>query len=266
MPGRALAFPFLLGLSLLLCVPVRAETGLLQRVLAAGELRVCIWPGYYGISYRNPNTQQLSGLDVDMARALAKDLGVELRFVDSSFAMLIDDVTQERCAIAMFGIGITPARAEQLQFTRPYLVSDFYAITTRSNRRIKAWSDIDKPGVVVAVLEGTIHEPVLREKLKAAALLVVDSARAREQEVESGRADLFMTDYPYSRRMLDGVDWARLISPTAPYHLTSYAYAMRPGDAPWHARVEQFVAAIKRDGRLLESARSHKLDPIVVPE
>ena len=165
----------------------------------------------------------------------------------------------------MFGIGITPARAEKLRFTRPHLVSDIYAITTRSNRRIRDWSDIDKPGVVVAVLKGTFQESVLREKLKAATLVVVDNPRARDQEVESGRADVFMTDYPYSRRMLDNVDWARLVSPPTAYHLTSYAYATRPGDEPWHARVEQFVAAIKRDGRLLESARRHKLDPIVSP-
>ena len=80
---------------------------------------------------------------------------------------------------------------------------------------------------------------------------------------ESGRADVFMTDFPYSQRMLDTVDWARVVSPSAPYHLTPYAYAVRPGDDPWFARLEQFVGAIKRDGRLLASARSHKLDTIV---
>lgn len=240
-----------------------AASGQLERVLAARELRVCIWPGYYGISYRNPHTQQLAGLDVDMARALAGDLGVKIRFVDSSFATLIDDVTQDRCDLAMFGIGITPARAARLRFSRPTLVSDVYAITTRSNRRIRDWSDIDQPGVVVAVLKGTLHEPVMREKLKAATLRVLDSPGAREQEVESGRADVFMTDFPYSRRMLDTVDWARSVSPPSVYHPTPYAYAMRPGDEPWFARIEQFVAAIQRDGRLRESARQHKLDTLL---
>ena len=64
--------------------------------------------------------------------------------------------------------------------------------------------------------------------------------------------------------MLDTVDWAR-VSPTAPYHLTPHAYAVRPGDEPWFGRLEHFVAGIKRDGRLLASARSHKLDTIVDP-
>ncbi|HEY8710547.1 MAG TPA: ABC transporter substrate-binding protein [Burkholderiaceae bacterium] len=253
----------LLGLSLLLSAPAQAASSHLDRVLAAKVLRACIWPDFYGISYRNPHTQQLTGLDVDMARAFAKDLGVALRFVDTTFATLIDDVTQDRCDIAMFAIGVTPERAGKLRFTRPHLVSDFYAITTRSNRRIKDWSDIDKPGVVVAVIKGTLHEPMLRANLKAARLLVVDSAQARELEVESGRADVFMTTFPSGRRILDQVDWARLIGPPVPYHLTPLAYAVQPGDEPWFARVEQFVATIKRDGRLLESARRHKLETIL---
>ena len=253
----------MLGLSVLLSAPTRAAPGHLDRVLATHVLRACIWPDFYGISYRNPHTQQLTGLDVDMAREFAKDLGVELRFVDTSFAKLIDDVTEDRCDIAMFAIGVTPQRAAKLRFTQPHLVSDFYAITTRSNRRIKNWSDIDQPGVVVAAIKGTIHEAVLRKKLTAATLLVVDNAQARELEVESGRADVFMATSASSRNMLDRVDWARGISPPSTYHLTPFAYAVQPGDDPWFARVEQFVATIKRDGRLLESARRHQLETIV---
>ena len=71
-----------------------------------------------------------------------------------------------------------------------------------------------------------------------------------------------MTDYPFSRRMLETTDWARLVAPPALYHPTPYAYAMQPGDERWHSRIEQFIAAIKRDGRLLEAARRHKLEPI----
>ena len=242
----------------------------LARVLATKNLRVCIWPDYYGITYRNPRTLQLSGIDIDLAGELAKDLakesgtGVGVSFVDSSFAMLIEDVSQSRCDIAMFAIGITAARAEKLRFTQPYLKSDIYAITTQANRRIKTWADIDKPGVVVAVSRGTYHEPVMRERLRQASLVALDTPFAREQEVESGRADVFMTDYPYSQRMLQNADWARLIAPPAVFHLTSYAYVVKPGDDRWHARVERFIREIKRDGRLLAAAERHRLAPIAI--
>ena len=240
----------------------------LDRVLTTQLLRVCIWPDYYGITYRNPKTQQLTGIDIDLAQALAGDLGAQVRvhFIDSSFAKVIDDVLGDRCDIAMFAIGITASRAEKLRFSRPYLKSDIYAIATKSNRRVKEWRDIDQPGVVVAVHKGTYHEQVMREKLRNATLLVADTPFAREQEVESGRADVFMTDFPYSQRMLINADWARLLVPPSPYHLTSYAYAVAPGDERWHARVDNFVRDIKRDGRLAAAAQRHKLDSIVSPD
>ena len=235
----------------------------LDRILASKELRVCIWPDYYSITYRNPKTQQLSGIDIDLAQALGKDLGVSVRFVESSFAKLIDDVTQNRCDVAMFAIGITPIRAQRLAFTQPHLASDIYAITSKANRRIKAWEDIDKAGTVVAVAKGTLHEPVMKTKLIAAKLLVLDTPFAREQEVASGRADVFMTDFPYSQRFLANNDWAKLVSPSQTYHITPYAYAMQQGDEVWRARVDHFVGDIKRDGRLMAAAKRHKLETIV---
>ncbi|MFH0934376.1 MAG: ABC transporter substrate-binding protein [Pseudomonadota bacterium] len=262
---------FLLAMLAVACVlpqpsPAQNQTAnRLDRVISSKVVRVCIWPDYFSITYRNPKTQQLTGIDIDMANELGRDLGVSVEFVDSSFARLVDDVTNDQCDIAMFAIGITPLRSKSLRFTLPHLASDIYAITSKTNRRIRSWEDIDKQGSVVAVAKGTLHEPVMKDKLRAAQLLILDTPFAREQEVQSGRADVFMTDYPYSQRFLANADWARLLSPPGTYHITPYAYAMRPGDDVWHARMERFVADIKRDGRLMASARRHKLDPIVVP-
>jgi ABC-type amino acid transport substrate-binding protein len=83
--------------------------------------------------------------------------------------------------------------------------------------------------------------------------------------VQSGRADVFMTDYPYSQRFLAQGDWAQRLAPPASYHVTPYGYAVKPGDDAWWSRLERFMADIKRDGRLLEAARRHRLEAIVAP-
>ena len=238
----------------------------LQRVETKKRLKVCIWPEYFGVSLRNPRTGQLEGIDIDLAHEFARDLGVKLEFVDSTFATVIDDVAQSRCDVAMFAIGVTPQRVGKLAFTQPYLVSDIYAITTQSNRRIREWADIDQPGVVVAVVKGTLHEPVMREKLQHARLQTLDTPFARQQEVLSGRADVFMTDFPFSLHMLESADWARRVAPPVAYHPTPYAYAVKPGQTRWLARVDRFVADIKQDGRLARAAHRHRLDPILIKQ
>ena len=259
--------PLLLGLSGALLLPTAQAAGTgadtLKQIQRRGELRVCIWPDYYGISYRNPKTRQLGGLDIDLSAELARELGVRLRHVDSSFATLIDDLREVRCDIAMFAVAALPQRRQHLAFSQPYLSSGIHAITTRSNRVVRRWEDIDRPGVLVGVQAGTFMATVMRDELRHATLVVVKAPDTREQELESGRIDVFMTDYPYSRRLLDSADWARLLSPPQPLHVLPYAYALRQGDAAWLARVDQFVAHIRQDGRLAAAARRHGLSEIV---
>ena len=254
----------LLGLLAVTCATsASAAPSASQRVQDSGELRVCIWPDYYGVSLRNPRTGQLSGIDIDLSAAFAGDLKVKPVYVDSSFATLIDDLLHDRCDIAMFAVGMTPQRAQALRFSRPYLESDIYAVTTRSSRVVKHWQDLDRPGVRIAVQAGTFMEPVMANALKQANLVVVRPPDTRERELEAGRVDAFMTDYPYSRRLLDNADWARLVAPPAPFFVLPYAYAVKPGDAAWLTAVDEFVGRIQRDGRLHAAAKRHGLSAIV---
>ncbi|WP_436628553.1 ABC transporter substrate-binding protein [Cupriavidus basilensis] len=235
----------------------------LDHVRDSKTVRVCIWPDYYGVTFRDPRTRQLRGIDIDLSAALATDLGVKVVYVDSSFPTLIEDVTSGRCDVAMFAVGVLPQREQALRFAQPYLQSDIYGIATRSSRIVRKWEDIDQPGVNVAVQAGTFMEPVMREALQRANLVVVAPPQTREQELQSGRVDVFMTDYPYSRRLLDNADWARLISPPQPFHPLPYAYAVRPGDAAWLKTIDDFVARIKRDGRLEAAARRNGLTEVM---
>ena len=253
----------LLGLSCFLLAPAARAGEVAERVKARGEVRVCIWPQYYGISQRDPRTGALRGLDIDLSAALAADLGVRLTYVDSSFPSLVADLLEDRCDVAMFGVAMLPSRAEKLRFARPYLASDIYAVTTLANRVVQRWEDIDRPGVRVAVQAGTFMEPVMAQALTQATLVRVAPPAMRERELEAGRVDVFMTDYPYSRRLLDNADWARLLAPPRPFHVLPYAHAVKPGDDAWWAAVDGFVARIQDDGRLAATAARHGLKPIV---
>jgi ABC-type amino acid transport substrate-binding protein len=254
-----------MGAVVLPAVPAWAQDRL-ETVMSSKTLRVCIWPDYFAITYRNPRSGALEGIDIEMANAFAEDLGVQVQFVDSSFADLIKNMTNDACDVAMHGVGVRPDRAEHMAFTEPHLLSGIYGISQKGNSEIQKWDDIDRAGHVVVVQKGTYMEPVMRDVLKNAQLSVVDSFKGREQEVEAGRADVFMTDYPYGRRMLSLTPWALLLEPPAPLAPTPYAYAVPLGDDKWLARVNEFVAAAKKDGRLRTFAEHNGLLPIVVLE
>lgn len=235
----------------------------LEKIAHDKKLRVCMWPDYYAISFRNPRTNALEGVDIELAGAFAADLGVALEFVETSFPRFIEDLLADRCDIGMFAIGATPARAAQVSFSQPYLRSGIYAVTTKTNAQIRRWADMDQEGNVVVVQSGTFMDGYARGAMTRARIVAVARPQEREEEVQAGRADAFLTDYPYGQRMLAFHPWAQLIVPDQPVQPTPYAYAVAPGDEAWLARVNAFVAAIKADGRLAAAAERYKLSPII---
>jgi cyclohexadienyl dehydratase len=249
--------------------PIQAQTQTqapartLEQVRSAGLLRVCVWPDYFGIGSRHPRSGELQGLDIDLSRALAADLGVRVEHVETDFGRFADDLSRRRCEVAMMGVGVTAERRARVAFTRAYLRSDVYAVVSRHDPKLRGWEDLDRAGRVIAVQRGTYMEPLMRGRLREARLLVVERPGERERAVESGRADAFITDYPYSRRVLASADWARVIAPPSPVQITDYAYAVAQGDAQWLERLDAFVLAIRRDGRLAAAAQRHGLSAIL---
>lgn len=242
----------------------QAGTDRVATVRARGELLVCIWPDYFAISYRNPRNRELEGLDIDMARALAGRLGVRPTFVETNFAEFMDRLEDGACDISMMAVGITQARAQRVAFSKPYLSSPVYAVTTATNARIRLWADIDQPGTVVAVAAGTVMEGLMRDTLRRAELMVVQPPQTREAEIQAGRADVFMSDYPYVRRMVLMHDWARVIEAPGRFGETLYAYAVPRGDVAWLAEVNRFLERARGDGTLARAAQRHGLSAILL--
>ncbi len=237
-----------------------------EKIKRTGEIRVCIWPDYFTISYRNPRTQQLEGIDIDMAHELASSLGVKLTFIESSFSQLVSNLEKDACDIAMHGVGIRDSRKPYMEFSQPYLASGIYAVGTKDNAEVTRWEDIDQEGVIAVVQKGTYMEPVVKQAFKHAEVAVVDSFKAREQEVLSGRGDVFMTDYPYGKRMTALTEWAVLFAPPVPLAKTYYAYAVPKGEMAWLEEVDAFLLQMKKTGKLYQFAEKNGLSEIVVTE
>ena len=236
----------------------------LTRITKAGVLRVCTWPLYYSISFRNPATGQLEGIDADLMKELAKDMGVKLEVVDTAFGTFIADLQADKCDIGMFGVGATMRRAQAVEFSKPYLVTNVYAVI-KDGGPVKEWADIDKKGVTVVLTLGSYIEPVMRAYLKNATLNAVTPPATSQAELMSNRADVIMSDFPTAVRMKKEFPGVSYILPPEKIAITPYAYVVAPGDQIWLNYVNLFVDTIKLDGRLAKAADANGLGPIVAP-
>ena len=71
----------LASIGLALCAAAAHAGPVLDRVKAAQSVRVCIWPDYYGVTFRNPRTQQLGGIDVDLSAEFGRDMKAKIEYV-----------------------------------------------------------------------------------------------------------------------------------------------------------------------------------------
>ena len=157
-------------------------------------------------------------------------------------------------------VGATLKRAQAVEFSKPYLITNVYAVV-RKDGPIKNWEDIDKKGIKVAVSLGSYIEPFMKGYLKKAELISVAPPNTREGELVAGRVDVNMTDFPTAVKVTDEFDWAQEHRAAREARGHALRLCVPPGDQVWLNFINLFVDTIKLDGRLKKYRREEQARP-----
>ena len=165
--------------------PARAELG------STGKLRAAINLGNPILAGSDPSTGAARGVSVDLAHELGRRLGVgvELMTVDTA-GKTVDAIAHERADIGFFAID--PLRGADIAFTAPYvLIEGCYLV--RDGSPLRSNDDVDQPGRIVVVGQGSAYDLHLSRELKHAAIVraptsqvVVDTFVAQGADVAAG--------------------------------------------------------------------------------
>ncbi|MDZ7825626.1 MAG: transporter substrate-binding domain-containing protein [Gammaproteobacteria bacterium] len=202
------------------------------------------------------------GIDIDLARALARSLDVEPVFVDTSWPTLMDDLQAGAFDIAMSGISRTTERARIADFSDAYHVGGKTPIVRCSDRdALDRLDRIDRPEVRVVVNPGGTNERFARATLTRAPLRVFDDNTAIFDEIAEGRADLMFTDAieVRLRTARDPRLCAAMPGRTLTYQEKGFLLP-RDDDGAWRRYLNLWLAGIRGDGTLERIFESH-LDP-----
>ncbi|CAA9482314.1 MAG: hypothetical protein AVDCRST_MAG69-853 [uncultured Solirubrobacteraceae bacterium] len=108
---------------------------------------------------------KLTGFDVRLAEELAKRLGLEPRWVDTSFDTIFTSLASGQFDMVASATTITEERKRQVSFTEPYYAAQqALTISTAETPDVRTVEDLE-PGSVVAVQRGTTGETWARENL-----------------------------------------------------------------------------------------------------
>jgi len=119
-----------------------AAADLPDRIKKAGKIVIATQPNYPPIAYKDPATNQLTGFDIDLGEALAKELGVKVEWQETAFAQMISSLQTARVDIALAGMSDLPARREVVDFVDYMKTGPQFFTTTARAGEIKTLEDL----------------------------------------------------------------------------------------------------------------------------
>lgn len=224
-----------------------AERSALNQILKRGELRVGLEAGYMPFEMRDKKGD-IIGFDVDLARLMAKYMGVKLTLVNTQWDGIIPALLTDKFDLLMGGMTITPERNLKVNFCDPYiLIGQTLIVSKKLEGQIKSYKDLNDPKYTLATKLGTTGDIAAKKFFAKARLKQFESEADGAQEVRSGRADAYVYDLPFNAVYV-AQNPDKVWHLKEPFTQEALGWAVRKGDPDMMNWMNNFLAQIKRDG------------------
>jgi polar amino acid transport system substrate-binding protein len=233
----------------------------LARFIPTGRLRASINVGNPILARRDDGPGGAAGVSVDLARAFAKRLGVELELiVFDSAGKSVDAVTADQADFGFFAID--PVRGAGIHFTDAYVLIEG-AYLVREASPLRDMAEVDRPGTRVMVGKGSAYDLYLTRELKNAeivraptSLAVVDSFITENTEVAAGVKQQLEADMRH-------VPGLRLLPGSFMVIRQAMGIPKSRGDAAVN-ELRAFVEEMKASGFVAEALKRHNIEGAAV--
>jgi len=198
--------------------------------------------------FKDPqNPRHNIGFEVDLATALAKELGWPIEFVQKDFKNLLLDLNRGDIDFAMNGLEVTPDRKAKVRFTRPYYIYKLQLVVRAGEKRLTTLDDCkSRPGLTIGTMEETAAERLL-DRL-GIAKKIYDGPVECYQDLLAGRLDGVLLDLPMAQSYAKPNPRLRYTGP--PLAEGYYAIAVKNDNEPLAAALDAALDRLLDGGEL----------------
>jgi polar amino acid transport system substrate-binding protein len=218
-----------------------------ERVRAAGVLRVGLDPTYPPFEVDDGNG--VYGLDVDLAKAIAEDLGVTVQFVYFGYDGLYDALATNQVDVLLSALVIIPERTRDFAYSDPYFNAGEILIVASENDTIESMADLG--GQTVAVELGSLGHVEATEWAKRVADLEIRPFPTADEAitaVQQNNAYAALTDAISGRLFLRDNDGLKRLPESVT--VEPFALVVRSEDEQLLTMLNQSLATLQQSGQL----------------
>ncbi len=225
-----------------------ALSGALDDIQQRGTLRVGMEPGYMPFELTNQKGE-IIGFDVDMAKRIAKAMGVKLELVSTAWDGIIPALLTKKFDMIMSGMTLTQERNMSINFATPYiLIGQSVLLNKKFENDVTTYSDLNDPKYTIASKLGTTGEQATKRMIPNAKYISYETEQEGVLELLNGKIDAFIYDLPFNSIAYAQKGQGKLIHLDDPFTKEPLAWAIRKGDVDFLNWLNNFMAQIKYDG------------------
>jgi len=224
-----------------------AFSSVLDEIVQNGILKVGTTGDFPGWSFKNPETNEYEGFDIDVAKKLASDMGVDVEFVPTDWKNLVSGVVSSKYHMTS-SASITAKRALTAGYTNSYYGTGTVAMTlTKNNSEINNWESIDE-SKSIAVTMGTVFENEAKKSFPNSKIIAVEAPAREYQEVLSGRADVSLTSKVDALKLVTLYPELSIVNLDEPKNAKLFAILVPREDQEWINFINHWIADQKNKG------------------
>jgi cystine transport system substrate-binding protein len=221
---------------------------LLQQVKDKGVLKVGVMGTYQPYNFLNKD-QQMDGFDVDIAKEIAKRLGVKTEFVAQEFSGMLAGLQAKKFDAVISQMTITPERQKQLDFSDPYITNDVKVIVRQDNNTIKSVNDFKGKniGVGLGTNDETYLRTVLLPKVGNFNIKTYDDVITSLKDLDAGRIDATINNM-YAIKPVVDKNGFKIKAVGDPIKSDKAGIAVRKGNPEFVKKINSILSDMKKDG------------------
>lgn len=221
----------------------KASGNLLSQVKQRGSIEIGTEGVYAPFSFHD-SQNQLTGFDVDLATAVAKQLGVQADFVETPWDGMLAGLNDKRFDMVANEVGITPQREKIYDFSTPYITSASVLIVQKDNTTIHTFADLKGKKSAQSLTSNF----AAIAKQNGATIVSVQGFNDALQLLESGRVDAVVNDKLSFLTFLKEHPNAPLKVVATNKDASQSAFAFRKGNPQLVKAVDKALATLEKNG------------------
>lgn len=156
-------------------------------------LRVGTEPTFAPFEFQKEGSKTYDGFDMDLARAIGKQLGYKVEIVSMGFDALIPALNSGTIDVVAAGMSINDERKQAVTFSDPYYTSGLIILVNKDNTEVKSIKDLE--GKRIACQIGTTGEKMARS-VAGAKVTAFNTNDEAVMELKNKGVDAIINDSP----------------------------------------------------------------------